>query len=1342
MIKYLSQKLVKASAIVALAGLTNLVDAQTFNWSQAGPIYNAGRSRNMLVDKNDASGNTLYVGSASSGVFHSTDGGVNWSALALSNNKLNVSYIAQATDGKIYVATGEGFLRPGQKLKAQPGTGLYVINGSSLTLVASSAQVGTVINRIACSPQSPNKIALATNLGVMVSTDGTNFSAASGVPVNAGITIGQDVKFDSNGILYCSAGNENSTPVAAAAELSRVYKSSDNNFTSFTTLSTLNSPLLQDDIYGRVELAIAPSNNSVIYASCANKYAGTSSPASANLKGLFVSYDAGATWGLILQGSTQLDPLGNGETCFNFSIGGGTNSSGDYAHVIAVNPFNSNELFVGSYQFYTWKRSGGPDSNPVGTWNKYGCSLFKNTALFLPANIHDIKFITSGNTVSKVYFITDAGIYRTVDLYNVSGFPSFQPFYKGLITGQFNSVSIERFPLGNVPATASSSVTPYSGFIGGTGGNGLNYFSGNYPLVTNEVVYGSGDIYQSEFSKILPNAAYYSSGSGKLFRTTDIRSSDPTQVDLLVNSKLQTIIPYSNSSYNITGTPFKLWENYSQTLVSPDSVVFYNDSLRFAASIIGVATLTTQTTFTFSAARPNQNALIDSIVVRTGTVVLPLSSGANSPAFTGNDLKDINIKLSNTYTAPATGTISPTISQQMGPVTSASTSVILNGTTLLDNISVTFTSAPFVSKTTASLSGVPDCAAYYRVFATVFYKYKTGDVLTIVDDKISTKTYSYTTTLSQPLKWGYGNTLTSYTMSAPNATAVSNPTFVLTPTSANNPPQSTSTFTVRPITTKAYTISAYGNYSVAANQVTHTINAVPAGTASIANPSYTLMPGNITQTTTVFVVTPTVATNYTITETGTGTLAASFTYSTINTPTYVLNPGNVTQSSPVFTVVATPTAGLVTYTLQGLSSNTVTGPNSAAISYTLPVRTFSSIGYFAAPISANNPKIKISNVVSSRLAMGYGSNVYVSNSPLSLNNPLSMINISSDKCLTTDASGNKLSGASNTVSVKGSLTALEWSKSGTELYYATNDALAGNTYLYRVSYLDALLDSTSKNYSGKLHTNVFTFGTTLAPDGTKNNPNCPYRTALLGTYTKVITGISVTKDDKAIAVTFDDAAGTKVIYSTVADVRKCNSTNVLLVAKNGTGLNVSKVYCSLMEQSDNKKVFLGTDLGIYYTSDITAASPNWVDANNNQMPVIQVFDIKQQVMKSSDCYNAGVIYAATNGRGVWVNKDYSSAYYVGVNELDQAKTENNLSLYPNPTNGNVFVSFNGIDGETATINVMDINGRLVKKENLGKLSSGQLNYTFETTDLASGMYIVSVNSNSGTKRVAKLVVTK
>jgi hypothetical protein len=49
---------------------------------------------------------------------------------------------------------------------------------------------------------------------------------------------------------------------------------------------------------------------------------------------------------------------------------------------------------------------------------------------------------------------------------------------------------------------------------------------------------------------------------------------------------------------------------------------------------------------------------------------------------------------------------------------------------------------------------------------------------------------------------------------------------------------------------------------------------------------------------------------------------------------------------------------------------------------------------------------------------------------------------------------------------------------------------------------------------------------------------------------------------------------------------------------------------------------------------------------------------------------------------------------------------------------------------------------VVKHENLGKLSSGEVGYVFETIDLSSGIYIVSISSDLGVKRVAKLVVTK
>ncbi len=1166
MMKYRSQKLAKALGLIVFSGLSGLSIAQTFNWSQAGPVYNAGRSRNLVVDKRDATFNTLYTGSASSGVYKSTDGGANWAPISKLDNPRNISYMAQAIDNIIYVSTGEGFLRSGQKLKAQTGTGLYKINGTNDTLgldpVASSTMVGTVINRIACHPTKANVIALATNNGIMLSNDnGVNFVLASGITTGTNIS-GQDVKFDGNGILYCSVGNETSGTAPT-----KIYKSSgdaSNLSVSFNTI-TPTHPVINASDYGRIELAVAPSNNNVIYASVAGK-ANSPVGTSSALNGLFVTYDGGSTWGLVLQGSPQLNPLSNGANV----------SSGDYAHVVVVNPTNPNEIFIGGYKFYLFSRTGGTDANPIGAWVNIGSSspAFLNTPYYLHENIHDIKIVGTSNANVKFYFVTDAGIYRSTDMANATIFvgASFQPFYQGLVTGQFNSVSIESFPSSNSATVASGGfVSANDGFIGGTGGNGLTYFSGKYPLAAQETNYLSGEVYGVEYSKILSNAAFVTVGkdnNGTLYRSSDIRTSSPAA--LSVNSYSGTLsqitpIPstFLNNASNNSGTPFKLWENYGQlSTATPDSLIFYNDSSRVITSIVGgVQALTTQTTFTFLPGRPNKFALIDSIAIRTGTVVYDLNATKVPTPFSASDKKDIFIKLPNNYATPTATTIVP-IGQVVGPASAAG--VTLNATNGLDNISVTFSAPPFANKTSTSSS--VDYAVYYKVFATIFYKYKANDTITINDNSISTKPQRYSFTLSKPLRWAYSG--------VNNSKPYSDPT---------NPPQKIAT----------------------------RISARLAMVYSGGPPS--------------------------------------------------------------------------------------TGSQTAAI--------------------------------------------VVSKSPLNLNDPLSFVRVSCHGAPTTDANGQP---TNSVVTVNGKPILLEWSKSGSELYYATDD-----NKLYRVSNLYTIMDNTPSSYSGKLSTDIFKYNSALPSSplvSTTLNPSSPYRTTLLGSFTRPITSISVAKGDTTMVLTFSNTVSDSVVMYSAGNIRKKDFSNLVFATKKGDqnvdNLANLTVYCSMIEKDDGKQVFVGTDKGMYYTGDISANPPVWKNINNKQLPIVQVFDIKQQTLGQWESYNSGQIYVATNGRGVWTNKKYLNPYIVSVNEMEKPKVDNNhLSIYPNPTNGNVYISFNSL-GETASVQVLDINGRIVKSEPLGKLYQGEATYIMSTTELSEGIYIVNVTSDASVKRVAKLIVTK
>lgn len=1305
----------------------------------------------MVIDKTDPTGQRLYVGSTTSGVFYSPNLGSKWFPLNDQGTVRNISYMAQAFDGTIFVGTGEGFLRPTQRLKAQSGTGLYKLSGSSLVSVASSTVTGTVINRIACHPTDKDIVALATNRGILVSTDGGNsFNVASIPSATLGVTTGIDVKFSSGGQLFCSIGSAEGTGTLNSVP-TKVFRSNDNTYSAFTDITPTNA-VLSDNNYGRIELAIAPSNSNVIYASCARKYVASGGGANntASLQALFVSDNAGTNWGLILQGSPQNDPLSNG----------GTSASGDYAHVIKVNPTNPGQLFIGAFSFAIWtKTSASYNTNPIGIWTEAGSPFAVNTQFFLNQNIHDIELI--GNNSPMFYFITDAGIFRSIDMLAINqGLPpTFQPFYKGLVTGQFNSVSIESYPLADNTDVPGAAVVPYSGFIGGTSSNGMTYYSGKDSLVTSEITYLNGAVYNVEYSKILPDAAMITVESGGFYRSTNARSSPPTLVNINTYSgPLSRVAPtaadFSNSGYNSTGTPFKMWENHGQLSNGPDKIYFYNDSLRLQASMIGLSTLTTQTTFTFSAARPNKFALIDSIVIRTGTVVLPISGpAANSPAFTGSDRKDLFMNFNKTYTVPVNTSsaviTAPAFTLQgavgsgpsgIGPYGPSPSSGALHGATLnsqslVDNISVTFTAPPFANKT-QTVSGVPDPSAYYRVFATVFYRYKAGDTITVVDNNISTRTTSYTAALSNAMNWRYG-TAPVYTITATSNTSVPNPTFVLTP---GNLSQSSPVFTISTWLPATYTVSQNGTYSLNAIPVEHTLTAANVPTNAV---SYTLFPGAITQTSGVFVVTPTTTTNYTITADN-GTVTAD-TYSTIGASTFVLNPGNVSQATPDF--VVTPTAN-TTYTVQGLSSNTLTGVNTSTTYATLSVKTTSTVGNttgFVAFAPNNDPQ-KISMIRSARLAMalnqqnvtGGANAIVVCKSPLNLNDPLNFVRISQSGCLTDNASGVP---TNSTISILGKPTLIEWSHSGTELYFATD-----SNRIYRVSHITDIMDLSPSSYSGKFFTDVFAYNNSGAPNANTINPVSPYRTTMIGAFTRPITSMNISNDDNFMAVTFNNptpTGTTAIVMYNSNSIKTSNTTNINWSKKDGTGLSNLITYCALMEKNDNKRLFIGTDNGMYYTSDVTAASPNWQQINNNQLPNVQIFDIEQQQLDYWQCYNSGQIYVATFGRGIWTNNAYFEPLYVSVPESPfEKRVENDITMYPNPTNGQVTIEFESQDRSNANIRVFDLNGRLVKTAEVENNGSGTIKTSIDTGDLKAGIYIVNVSGDGIAQRAAKLIVTK
>ncbi|NOZ45743.1 MAG: T9SS type A sorting domain-containing protein [Chlorobi bacterium] len=95
-------------------------------------------------------------------------------------------------------------------------------------------------------------------------------------------------------------------------------------------------------------------------------------------------------------------------------------------------------------------------------------------------------------------------------------------------------------------------------------------------------------------------------------------------------------------------------------------------------------------------------------------------------------------------------------------------------------------------------------------------------------------------------------------------------------------------------------------------------------------------------------------------------------------------------------------------------------------------------------------------------------------------------------------------------------------------------------------------------------------------------------------------------------------------------------------------------------------------------------------------------------------------------------------YTVGVKEVNNSTLSNNFRLYPNPSNGEVFLKSlsNNINGNV-NISISDITGRTVMNQTVN-VQAGSL-VQLNTNNLSSGIYIINVISN-GKRDTQKLVI--
>ncbi|MFK7750611.1 MAG: T9SS type A sorting domain-containing protein [Kordia sp.] len=155
---------------------------------------------------------------------------------------------------------------------------------------------------------------------------------------------------------------------------------------------------------------------------------------------------------------------------------------------------------------------------------------------------------------------------------------------------------------------------------------------------------------------------------------------------------------------------------------------------------------------------------------------------------------------------------------------------------------------------------------------------------------------------------------------------------------------------------------------------------------------------------------------------------------------------------------------------------------------------------------------------------------------------------------------------------------------------------------------------------------------------------------------------------------------------------------------------------------DGAEVIIGTDLGVWRSSNFNTASPTWIRSDNG-MRSVPVLDLD---LRAAD----NKVLATTYGRGF-----FTGQFLPGILSTEEFSAANSFSIYPTISNGNMTLKAKN-SGKT-TITAYTIAGQQVSvtELNLSRNTASNLNLS----ELSSGIYILKIQQNDAIK-TQKIVI--
>ena len=280
-------------------------------WVERGPANVPGRTRAVIVDPDDPSHRTWFAGSVSGGLWKTVDGGTSWQSLTdhLPNLAVTALAMAPSDPNVIYMGTGEGF----GNVDAVAGSGIFrsTDRGRTWVQLVSTVQGSAFrfVNRMVVDPDDAQTVVVATNEGIFRTSDGGGvwdrvYRYERGLKVRKV----QDLRArpDDFDVQFATV---NGYAILRSMDAGRTWDVSLDDFIEPVSVR-------------RMELAIAPSAPSVVYAS---------GEFGIGNDRLYRTGDGGQTWNKVLiDGKT--DWLG---------------FQGFYDQTLAVHPYEVDRLLLG-----------------------------------------------------------------------------------------------------------------------------------------------------------------------------------------------------------------------------------------------------------------------------------------------------------------------------------------------------------------------------------------------------------------------------------------------------------------------------------------------------------------------------------------------------------------------------------------------------------------------------------------------------------------------------------------------------------------------------------------------------------------------------------------------------------------------------------------------------------------------------------------------------------------------------------------------------------------------------------------------------------------------------------